>query len=74
MPLRSAKDPTDGWYLGGLAGGPVKQLWGPFTISGGWWLRLQHRDYYFVETRRGDLLWVYHDRTRRRWFLHGTVE
>ncbi|MCR9247203.1 MAG: DNA polymerase Y family protein [bacterium] len=74
MPLRSSKDPTDGWFLGGLAGGPVKQLWGPFTISGGWWLRLQHRDYYFVETRRGDLLWVYHDRTRRRWFLHGTVE
>lgn len=74
MPLSSAKDPTDGWYLGGLSGGPVQQLWGPFTISGGWWRRTQHRDYYFVETRRGDLLWVYHDRTRRRWFLHGVVE
>lgn len=74
MPLSSSKDPTDGWFLGGLAGGPVQQLWGPFTVSGGWWRRTQHRDYYFVETRRGDLLWVYHDRTRRRWFLHGTVE
>jgi len=33
-----------------------------------------HREYYFAETRRGNLLWVYHDRLRRRWFLHGVVE
>jgi protein ImuB len=32
------------------------------------------RDYYFVETRRGELLWVYYDRRRRGWFLHGRVE
>ena len=32
------------------------------------------RDYYFVETRRGEVLWVYYDRRRRGWFLHGRVE
>ena len=26
------------------------------------------------ETRRGDLLWLYYDRVRRRWFLQGTIE
>jgi len=24
--------------------------------------------------RRGDVLWVYYDRRRRRWFLQGAVE
>ncbi len=73
-PLTSHRDPTDGWFLGNFEGGPVAQTWGPFVVSGGWWRRLQHRDYYFVQLRRGDLLWVYHDRLRRRWFLQGTVE
>jgi protein ImuB len=33
-----------------------------------------HREYYFAETRKGDLLWMYYDRPRRRWFLQGRVE
>lgn len=33
-----------------------------------------HREYAFVETKRGDLLWIYHDRRRRRWFEEGRVE
>ncbi|MBZ0168227.1 DNA polymerase IV, devoid of proofreading, damage-inducible protein P [Candidatus Methylomirabilis lanthanidiphila] len=49
-------------------------LHGPYIVSGGWWGRETHRDYYFAETRRGELLWVYHDPNRRYWFLHGTVE
>jgi len=32
------------------------------------------REYHFAETQRGELLWIYYDRTRRRWFLHGRVE
>jgi hypothetical protein len=27
-----------------------------------------------IEDRRGDLLWLYFDRVRRRWFLQGWVE
>ena len=47
---------------------------GPYIVSGGWWGRETHRDYYFAETRRGELLWVYYDQSRHNWFLHGTVE
>jgi protein ImuB len=64
----------DGWLLLGPKYGAVERLSGPYVISGGWWNREIHREYYFAETRRGDLLWVYYDRLRRRWFLQGWVE
>ena len=47
---------------------------GPYRLAGGWWGRPAERDYYFIETLRGELLWVFYDRMRRRWFLHGRVE
>jgi len=47
---------------------------GPYIISGGWWRKAVHREYYFVNAPRGAVLWVYYDRIRRRWFLHGRVE
>jgi len=47
---------------------------GPYIVSGGWWLRETRRAYYFAETSRGDLLWVFHDHVRGRWYLHGLVE
>ncbi|WP_337289084.1 DNA polymerase Y family protein, partial [Candidatus Methylomirabilis sp.] len=63
---------------------PGSTLHGPYIVSGGWWGRDlsacghaqagTHRDYYFAETRHGELLWVYYDPHRSRWFLHGTVE
>ncbi|MBI5527480.1 MAG: DNA polymerase Y family protein [Deltaproteobacteria bacterium] len=53
---------------------PTAFLGGPYRLSGGWWRRPVERDYYFVETRRGEVLWVFYDRVRRRWFLHGRVE
>lgn len=31
------------------------------------------RDYYFVETRSGELAWIFHDKKRGAWFLHGWV-
>jgi protein ImuB len=52
----------------------VDKLTGPYIFSGGWWNREIHREYYFAETRRGDLLWLYFDRVRRRWFLQGAIE
>jgi protein ImuB len=47
---------------------------GPYVISGGWWGGGIHRDYYYVETSRGELLWVYFDRRSARFFLQGRVE
>ncbi len=64
----------DGWLLLGPKYGAIEKLSGPYLISGGWWVREIHREYYFAETHRGDILWVYYDRPRRRWFLQGWIE
>ena len=47
---------------------------GPYSVAGGWWVREVHREYHYVRTRHGGWLWVYFDRRRRTWFLHGVVE
>jgi protein ImuB len=64
----------DGWLILGPKYGTVDRLTGPYVFSGGWWHREIQREYYYAETRRGDLLWIYYDRVRRRWFLQGAVE
>ena len=56
------------------AHGAVAQMQGPYRISGGWWSRRVVRDYYYVETKTGVLLWLYHDGVRQRWMLHGVVD
>ena len=61
----------DGWVLAGLVHGAVTRILGPYVVSGGWWATELRRDYHFAETRRGDCLWLYFDRPRRRWFHHG---
>lgn len=76
LPLPSGPHHTheDGWLILGPKYGTVDKLTGPYVFSGGWWNREIQRDYYFAETRRGDLLWLYYDRVRRRWFLQGRIE
>lgn len=64
----------DGWVLSGLTHGAVTRILGPYVVSGGWWATELHREYHFAETRRGDCLWLFYDRARRRWFQHGAVE
>jgi len=54
--------------------GPVVAMRGPFRTSGGWWVRTVERDYYFVETQGGEILWVFYDRVRRGWYLQGWVD
>jgi protein ImuB len=70
-PARQLRD--DGWLIRGPECGPVTHMAGPYLVNGGWWLKEVQREYQFVLTRRGELLWVYHDKRRRRWFLHGQV-
>ena len=72
--LPASGNSSDGWLLAGLEQGAVTRIDGPYVISGGWWAKDTHRDYHFAETRRGDCLWLYFDRRRRRWFQHGAVE
>ena len=64
----------DGWLILGPKYGTVDRLTGPYVFSGGWWRKEIQREYYYAETRRGDILWLYYDRLRRRWFLQGTIE
>jgi protein ImuB len=74
LPPRQRHEP-DGWMLRGLERGPVVRMEGPYVVSGGWWNRTAvHREYHFAETQKGEVLWVYYDRERRRWFLQGRVE
>lgn len=54
--------------------GPVRSIRGPYRVSGGWWVRTVERDYYFVQTQAGEILWVFYDRVRRSWYLQGWVD
>jgi protein ImuB len=74
LPPRPHHLRDDGWLIRGPGHGSVVKFTGPYVVSGGWWVRPVHREYHFAETQRGDLLWVYYDRERRRWFLQGRVE
>jgi protein ImuB len=67
----------DGWQLRGRDDTAVHDLRGPYVVSGGWWRAEDAetaREYYFAGTRKGEWLWVYRDKRRRRWFLQGRVE
>lgn len=52
----------------------IEHLYGPYRVSGGWWKRLVERDYYYAQTDHGELLWLFYDRPRKRWFLHGVLD
>ena len=73
LPPRDRHEP-DGWLIAGIAEGPVEEVIGPQIISGGWWMREVSRAYFYVRTRSGRWLWIYHDHGRRRWYLHGEVQ
>ena len=64
----------DNWLLHRNVNGVIIRLDGPYILKGGWWLKPIHREYNFATTQTGRLLWVYYDRKRRQWFLHGEVE
>ena len=73
LPPRDRREP-DGWLIAGIANGPVEEVIGPQIVSGGWWTGEISRAYYYVRTRSGRWLWIYHDDKRRRWFLQGEVQ
>ncbi|MBN2554213.1 MAG: DNA polymerase Y family protein [Spirochaetales bacterium] len=51
-----------------------ERLWGPYPLSGRWWRGEQPRDYYFAETREGEILWLYAEGPGGRWRQIGVVE
>jgi protein ImuB len=72
LPPRLAKEPEAGPSL--ARDHSIEHMYGPYRVSGGWWKRLVERDYYYAETDHGDLLWLFYDRPRKRWFLHGVLD
>ncbi|MDH3200267.1 MAG: hypothetical protein OEM15_05175 [Myxococcales bacterium] len=72
LPPRKPKEPEAGPLLS--QNQAIEHLYGPYRVSGGWWKRLVERDYYYAETNYGDLLWLFYDRPRKRWFLHGVLD
>jgi len=72
LPACDVHDPSAGPRLGD--GDALRRLFGPYRVSGGWWVRTVERDYYYAETAGGELLWLFWDRPRKRWFLHGVVD
>ncbi len=72
LPPRLPRDPEAGPAL--KPGQAIERFFGPYRISGGWWKKTVERDYYYAETDQGDVLWVYFDRPRKRWFLHGVLD
>jgi len=72
LPPRKPKEPEAGPSLS--RDQAIEHLYGPYRVSGGWWKRLVERDYYYAETDHGDLLWLFYDRPRKRWFLHGVLD
>ncbi len=74
LPPRSHHLRDDGWLIRSPLDGAVVKLSGPYVVSGGWWNRTVHREYHYAQTVRGELLWVFYDPRRRRWFLQGDIE
>ena len=72
LPARRSTEPEAGPSLS--KNQAIEHLYGPYRVSGGWWKRLVERDYYYAETDHGDLLWLFYDRPRKRWFLHGVLD
>lgn len=90
LPPRPRELRNDGWQPRDPAQGTIVAVHGPFVVDGGWWLGRAalsstselgselgsevHREYAYVLTQRGDALWIYHDRKRRRWLEEGYVD
>lgn len=47
---------------------------GPYELSGGWWQGPYRREYYYLNSRGGRLLWIYFDEPKARWLVQGVVE
>jgi protein ImuB len=73
LPPHERHEP-DGWLLRGLEQGPVVKVQGPYMVSGLWWKKPTSRDYHFAEVKNGEVIWVFYEREKNRWYLQGQVE
>lgn len=63
------------WIWRGTQHLRVIRSWGPERIETGWWREQDvQRDYYRIETGRGQHFWIFQCLKTNQWFLHGTYE
>jgi len=46
---------------------------GPHSLSGAWWQAPFEREYFFLHTQSGAILWVFVERSTERWWVQGQV-
>ncbi len=66
QPLRLAKQ-----AMRPILKGPLTLIHGPNRVSTQWWIKLQSRDYFIARQSNGRLLWIYFDRVKKDWYMHG---
>jgi protein ImuB len=71
---RSIALPSSALYTGDGRPPAREDSLGPYIVSGGWWRRRVHREYFFVRSPQGQWLWIYHDQRRKQTFVQGTIE
>jgi len=72
LPPRPRHEP-DGWVVCGTDRGQVVRIVGPYRLCGGWWRAQVRREYHFAELASGDVVWIYYDVERRKWFHQATL-
>lgn len=73
IPLMVAEDLRHGNIPGEGQGRSSSRLCGPYRIESGWWDREIRRDYYFLESRSGEMAWVFQDLLNGAWRQQGEV-
>ena len=51
--------------------GLLQLVAGPERIEDNWWQEPVSRDYYIARGSRGQYYWLFHDRLRGQWYIHG---
>ena len=51
--------------------GPLELLAGPERIEDNWWREAISRDYYVAANPAGERYWIFRDRLKSLWFVHG---
>ncbi|MEQ9465553.1 MAG: DNA polymerase Y family protein, partial [Haliea sp.] len=51
--------------------GALQLIGGPERIEDNWWQEPVSRDYYIARGTRGQYYWLFHDRLRQQWYVHG---
>jgi protein ImuB len=52
-------------------GSKLELIYGPERIEDGWWEKGTSRDYFVARNKQGQRFWVFHERKRQAWFMHG---